>query len=154
MGIDKNTLIFFIKMTFDMKTRQQMRSLIAQAISKEELQKRRLEGEMRAYRHSSSTRKETPAKSIACHGGTMSDDELGRSISEIRTKMNETIKRLQSQTADALNLMEIANKRYMYAKQQHEDERQRAEYLQNKVDKIQARFIEDHNIVNKMFDHP
>ena len=83
---------------------------------------------------------------------TMSDEELGRKISTMRNKMNRTITQLTKECNEALDLMEVANERYLYMKQQQQQERDRANHFQEKVENLQKKMIENHNMLFKMFE--
>merc|ERR1712228_317372 len=83
---------------------------------------------------------------------TMSDEELGRKINTMRNKMNRTMQTLTSQCNEALDLMEVANERYKYMKQQQQQERDRANQFQGKVENLQKAMIANHNLLFKMFE--
>jgi len=89
---------------------------------------------------------------IKRHFNTISDEELCRQVASIKTKMNRTISLLKKQSAEAMDLMEVANARYLYTKQQLKEERERANHFQGKVDNLQKKLIENHNMLFKMFD--
>eukprot|EP01083_Nonionella_stella_P304308 1056841_1 len=86
------------------------------------------------------------------HLSRMSDEELCRKISEMRHKNNQILAQLQSQMNETSDLMEIANERYLYTKQQYEKERERANRAQTKNQNLQKQLIQNHQMLFKMFE--
>ena len=86
------------------------------------------------------------------HINIISDDELGRKISEMKNKMNSSLVLLQTQSNEAMDLMETANERYKYAKEQLRNERERANHFQGKGENLQKKLIENHNMLFEMFE--
>ena len=86
------------------------------------------------------------------HFNTMSDEELHSKICTMRNKMNRTINSLQNQCSETLDLMEVAHQRYLYSKQEHKQQRDRANHYQSKVESLQKKLIENHNMLFKMFE--
>ena len=86
------------------------------------------------------------------HFHTMSDDELSRKISEVKNKMKRTLSLLNKQTQESEQLMSVANDRYLYTKQQFKEQSARANDYQEKVDNLQKKLIENHDMLFKMFD--
>ena len=66
--------------------------------------------------------------------------------------MSRTLSLLQNHSREAVDLMEVANERYLYSKQQAKHESERANHFQGRVDNLQKKLIENHNSLFKMFD--
>ncbi len=69
-----------------------------------------------------------------------------------RRKLNETFRQLQSQINETLDITERANERYLEAKKEEKQQRQRANVFQTKNEDLHQKLKQNHTVLLKMFD--